>query len=85
MQSAIDIAKQHPDAKREEFMRLFDQHRGRRTRVAQVHNINISASQLNVLLFFLLMLPCMVSSHVGSEGEAVSSSRHGNNCQYVIE
>ena len=36
VQSAIDVAKQHPDAKREEFMRLFDQHRGRRTRIAQV-------------------------------------------------
>lgn len=36
LQSAIDIAKQHPDAKREEFMRLFDQHKGRRTRIAQV-------------------------------------------------
>lgn len=45
MQSAIDVAKQHPDAKREEFMRLFDQHRGRRTRIAQVNSSVVDYSR----------------------------------------
>ena len=36
LQSAVDVARQHPEAKRDDFMKLFEQHRGKRTRIAQV-------------------------------------------------
>ena len=76
MQSAADIANQHPEVKREEFMKLFDQYRGKTARVAQVpHGLQYSYS-----VAVVLYTRVNIYSFAGSERKAVTDACHRNYC-----